>query len=846
MRGHGKPHSSRYTRRIRLFLALNARFAQRRARTLLAVAGVALGVALGFGVHLVNRAAVDELAAGVRAMAGEADLEVLGGRGGFAEALYPKLARLPEVAALNPALELDAGLPGGGAIRVLGLDMLRAAQLQPALFAHQPQLRAQILKPDTVLLSQAAAERLRLGTGARLGIVVGLATVELEVIGTLPASSLHGVAALADIATVQWRLDRVGELNRIGLRLAPGADPEAMRARIAKLLPAGAHATRVETVEESGAALSRAYRVNLNVLALVALFTGGFLVFSAQALEVARRRGEHALLRVLGLTRGALARLVLLEASLVGAAGAALGLALGYGFAVAAVRASGGDFGAGMFRGLAPQIGFAPVAALGYFAAGVAVALVGAVLPAAEAARTPPAQALKAGDEQRMLSRAPSIRAALALLGAGVLLAFAPAVDGIPLAGYGAIGCLLVGGILLMPAFSQRLWRALPLARRPALALAGAQLRGAPGQAMVSLAAIVASFSLMVAMAIMVASFRSSVDRWLVALLPAELYLRTTQLGETAYVDPRFESRVRRLPQVARADFLRSARVTLDPAQPAISLLARDVPAGGLAASLPLTGARYERRADDPPPAWVSEAVAERYGALPGRRLALPLAGRQREFIVAGVWRDYARQHGAIVIERPTYKALTGDARANDAALWLAPKVRVEDAIGALRALPGGEQLDFGTPGEIRERSLAIFDRSFAVTYALEAVAVLVGLFGLSSSLGALVLARRREFGVLRHLGMTRREIGAMLATEGALLALAGAVAGLVLGAAISLVLVYVVNPQSFGWSMELQPPYGFLIVLTAVLLVLAMLTAWFSGREAMGMAPVRAVKDDW
>ncbi|MGH8720397.1 MAG: ABC transporter permease, partial [Burkholderiales bacterium] len=140
------------------------------------MAGVALGVALGFGVHLVNRAAVEDLAAGVRALSGEADLEVRGGRAGFAETLYPKLARLPGVAAAGPALEIEAGLPGGGAIRLLGIDPLRAGQLQPALFAHQPQVRAQILKPDTVLLSQAAAERLRLGTSGRLALVVGLAT----------------------------------------------------------------------------------------------------------------------------------------------------------------------------------------------------------------------------------------------------------------------------------------------------------------------------------------------------------------------------------------------------------------------------------------------------------------------------------------------------------------------------------------------------------------------------------------------------------------------------------------------------------------------------------------------
>ncbi len=161
-------------------------------------------------------------------------------------------------------------------------------------------------------------------------------------------------------------------------------------------------------------------------------------------------------------------------------------------------------------------------------------------------------------------------------------------------------------------------------------------------------------------------------------------------------------------------------------------------------------------------------------------------------------------------------------------------------------ALHGAEFLEFAQPGEIRAISMSIFDRSFAVTYAMEAVAVLVGLFGPVLRLGAIVLARRREFGVLRHLGMTRREVGSMLAAEGGLLALLGAAAGLVLGALISLVLIYVVNRQSFNWSMDLHPPYLTLFALTAVLVALAALTAWLSGREAMSMAPVRAVKEDW
>ncbi|MGH8704718.1 MAG: ABC transporter permease, partial [Burkholderiales bacterium] len=136
--------------------------------------------------------------------------------------------------------------------------------------------------------------------------------------------------------------------------------------------------------------------------------------------------------------------------------------------------------------------------------------------------------------------------------------------------------------------------------------------------------------------------------------------------------------------------------------------------------------------------------------------------------------------------------------------------------------------------------------RTFAVTYALEAVAVLVGLFGLSSSVGAIVLARRREFGMLRHVGMTRGQVGAMLAAEGGLLALLGVAVGLALGAVISLVLVYVVNRQSFNWSMDLHPPYALLAGLSLLLVALAALTAYGSGREATGVGPVRAVKEDW
>jgi putative ABC transport system permease protein len=184
--------------------------------------------------------------------------------------------------------------------------------------------------------------------------------------------------------------------------------------------------------------------------------------------------------------------------------------------------------------------------------------------------------------------------------------------------------------------------------------------------------------------------------------------------------------------------------------------------------------------------------------------------------------------------------------RVNDASLWLKPGVSAAQIEAALRALPGGRLLDMAAPAEIRAVSLAVFDRSFAVTYALEAVAVLVGLFGLSASLSAIVLARKREFGMLRHIGMTRAQIGAMLAFEGGLLAAFGAIAGLLVGWVIGFILIDVVNRQSFNWGMDLHPPYGLLSALTVVLVLLAVVTAFLSGREAMGMGPVRAVREDW
>jgi putative ABC transport system permease protein len=567
---------------------------------------------------------------------------------------------------------------------------------------------------------------------------------------------------------------------------------------------------------------------------------------------VVRRRAQLALLRVLGLRQRALVAILVGEALLVGALGAALGLAAGFALAEAILRFVGADLGAGLFRGIRPALALDPWGAGVFFALGVLVALLGSFFPALEAARTAPASALKSGDEQRVFERLAPVWPGIAVMALGAAGTLLPPVAGLPVFGYIAIALLLIGAIMLMPRLAVLVFSALPgllppVPRAPALQLAVAQLRGAPGQSMLSLATIVASVSLLVSMAIMVASFRTSLDAWLEHVLPADLYLRTTGAGDTGFLTPADQANIERVPGVRRVDFVRAQNVLLAGDRAPVSLLARSIDPADPGRMLPIVAAIPAPGPDGPAPIWVTEAAADLYGFTPGRVVELPIAGRLERFTVAGVWRDYVRTWGAVAMERDRYIRLTGDRNANDAALWLAPGADPRAVKEALQTtVPGGDNVEIAEPGEIRRLSLQAFDRTFAVTYALELVALVIGLTGLSSSFGALVLGRRREFGMLRHVGVTRRQIGTMLAAEGALVSALGLAVGLALGWLISLVLIHVVNRQSFHWTMDLAIPWAPLAVFSGAMLGLASLTALASARQAMADDAAQAVKEDW
>jgi putative ABC transport system permease protein len=820
-------------------------------RAIIGILAVAIGVAMGYGVHLVNHAALAEFSQAVRSLMGNADLEIRGPRMGFDESLYPRIAGLPEVAAASPVVEVNALVPGRtGALTLFGIDVFRAAPVTPNLIGRPAEERAgtlEVLDPDAVFLSPAALSWLDLKPEDPLTVQVGLTALTLRIAGTLPAAGEGMRLGVMDIGAAQWRLDRLGLLQRIDVKLRPGVDTDSFAQALAALLPPGVVAGSPQDNARRTSNLSRAYRVNLNVLALVALFTGAFLVFTMQAVSVLRRRSQLALLRALGVTRGGLLRLLLAEGAAQGALGAMLGLALGFVLAAAVLGYAGGDLGGGYFEGVKPKVRFDAPAALIFFALGLSAAVLGSLAPAWEAARARPAQALKAGDEETPLKRLRSPWTGLAAMAAGLGLTPLRPVADLPVFGYAAIALLLVGAILLMPRLAHLVFGLLPSWRQAVPQLALTQLAGAPGRAAIALAGIVASFSLMAAMAIMVSSFRISVDDWLHNVLPADLYLRASSSGDSAYFSPDDQAAIASVRGVARAEFLRSSQILLDPERPPVTVIARPIDPRNPGARLPLTGAPVAAQPGDPPAVWVSEAMVDLYGFRPGQRITLPLQGRPVAFLVGGVWRDYARQHGTVVISQDDYRRLTDERRVTDVALWLEQGTGPAQVKERLRQrVAGGEHITFAEPGEIRTITLKIFDRSFAVTYLLEGIAVMIGLFGIGASFSAQALARAREFGMLRHLGFMRWQIGAMLALEGALLALLGVVAGLALGWVIALILVHVVNPQSFHWTMSLHMPWAFLAQVASAVVAAASLAALASGRHAMSRSAVRAVQEDW
>ena len=836
-------------------------FKAQPGRWLIAGFTVALGIGLAVAIHTVNRSALNEFGRALDLINGQASAQLIMPTGDFPDTLYDAVAaRQAElgIRAISPVFERTTQ-----SIRVLGLDIFQAGRVTPALMPSVSEGQSlQLFDPNAIFLSATALNSLNLAIGDSLTLSFEGKKETVQIAGLVPGASGQSLAVM-DLGAAQWRLDGLGRLSRLDIQLEDGRSFNQLADALAKS-NLGLLLVTADDRDRRMSNLSRAYRVNLTVLALVALFTGAFLVFTTIGFSVLRQQTQLALLSVLGAGRNWLFAVVLTQAALVSAIGGVIGIGFGLAMAAVLLRVLGGDLGAGYFSSTVPPLDLDPSALFGFWFLSVVVGILAGYFPARAATTRAPMQQLRAGAGERILK--PMVRGRWAMVFAivSVVLAFMPAMDGLPIAAYASIAFVLFTGIAMTPMLVRycflgfKRWISNQDARShsPALILAVWRLAQAPASAAGLIAGVVAALALTVAMVVMVASFRDSVTQWLDQVLPADLYasLSRSDLNQELIHDPRLVDGISAVPGIARVEFTLQQKIVFRVDRPEVALIARPVPLARASEVLPLTGDLVAQTATTSAPlpvVFVSEAMADLYGWKPGQVHVLPSTTSAKQPIsvwVGGVFRDYGRQHGAIVIDIANYQALTQDQRRTDIALWLKSGSNPSVMLETLRSqFPQFKDMEFRSSANLRALSLTIFDRSFALTYALEVAALLVALFSVAAGFAGQALLRQKEFALMEHLGQSAQERTEWLTYESGLLLGLAAIWGTVLGLIMSQLLIHRVNPQSFGWTMETSIPIIALTVLALSLVLLGIAAAvWTANRNLNPKRLSLALREDW
>ena len=839
---------------------LSSAFKAQPGRWFIAGLAVALGIALAVAIHTVNRSALSEFSRALDLVNGQASAQIVMPSGEFSDQLYDQIVTLQtelSIRAVSPVLERNTAQ-----IRVLGIDIFQAGRVSPSLmpFVSEDQ-RQELFSDDAIFLSAAALQKLQLSVGDYFALGYEGKSVRFKIAGTVPGAVDQAIAVM-DLGTLQWRLGGLGRISRMDVLLLDGKGIEEV-ANAVQNLNLGVRLISSQERDRRISNLSRAYRVNLNVLALVALFTGAFLVFTTISFSVLRQQSQLALLSILGASSHWIFTLVLAQAGGIAALGGLFGIGLGLTLAFVLLNILGGDLGGGYFSIAALPLEIDPIALFGFWILAITVGLLAAYFPAKASTAGRPTEQLRANSTERVLRPVMNHRIALIFSLASLVLAFMPAMNDLPLAAYASIACLLFAGLALIPWIVQYCFSRLAngLSRwqnQPSsLTFAVWRLAQAPASAAGLIAGVVAAMALTVAMVIMVASFRDSMIQWLDQVLPADLYANFKQLnlGDEFQKNPNLLASLERVPGIERYELSVQRKIIFQSDRPEVTLIARPIQQSRAAQTLPLIGSVYPERSlpsqSALPVVYVSEAMVDLYDWRPGRIQTLPALNEQQgsqKVWVAGIFRDYGRQHGALVIDLASYQKMSGNQQYSGIALWLVNQANPATVLNAVRAaIPQFRDQEFINRSDLRALSIKIFDRSFALTYTLEIAALLVAIFATATGFAGQALLRQKEYALVYYLGQSTAQRTAWITTESGLLLGLAVIWGTLLGLLISQILIHRVNPQSFHWTMDTSVPYLALITLMLALVGCGIAAALWASKRNLNSTNLRtALREDW
>jgi putative ABC transport system permease protein len=835
----------------------------------LAILGVALGVAVVVSIDLANGSAKRAFALSTETVAGRATHQIVGGPGGLDEAVYRKLRVEMGIRAAAPLVEGYAAVPNhpGLTLHILGIDPLAEEPFRPylAVGSANPPDRADFFTvPGAALISADTARANGMKIGDELRLRVGARIEQATIIALLePADdasrrALDGLL-IADISTAQEWLGSVGRLTQIDLILPEGDAGQAQAGRISAALPPGARLARPEQRTEAIQQMTAAFELNLSALSLLALIVGIFLIYNTITFSVVQRRGLLGTLRCLGVTRRQIFTLVLAEALVVGLVGALLGVALGVALGrglVALVTRTINDL---YFTVSVREVAAGAWPLIKGFLLGLLATLAAAAAPAFEATYTPPRTVLRRSSYEERARRAVPLAAA----GGALLLALGGVLLAIPstslILSFISLFALTLGAAALTPLVTLLLMRSV----RPALGalfgllgrMAARDVTASLSRTAVAIAALMIAVSVTIGVGLMVGSFRHTVVQWLDASLRSDVYVSAPSLASNrpdSPLPPELIERFSTAPGVARARRYRNVMVD-SPNGPTI-VVALDV-------SEP-DRASFQLAEGEPAAAWagfargealISEPLAYRRGLRAGDTLTLLTDRGEHAFQIAGVFYDYGSDRGVAMIDLATYQALWNDRAISSLGLIAAPGQDADALVQRLRDMVGAGQtategpplLNIRSNRALRESSLVIFDRTFAITGVLQLLATIVAFVGILSALMALQLERSRELGMLRANGLTPRQVWALVISQTGLMGLTAGLLAIPVGVMLATVLVFVINKRSFGWTLLFQMDGSLFAQALLVAVVAALLAGLYPAWRMSRTSPALALREE-
>jgi putative ABC transport system permease protein len=839
-------------------------------RTMLTTAGIVLGVAVFVGMHTANQSVLAAFSSTVDRIAGKTELQVTAGETGFAEDVLEKVQSAPSVRVAVPVIEavVDSNIQGQGNLLILGVDMtgdrsLREYDLESGDAAVIDDPLVFLAQPDSLIVSKEFADKNTISTDSRLS----LGTVEGEkaftVRGIMKSSGLTsafgGNLAIMDVYAAQKMFGRGRTFDRIDLAVAPGRTIAEAEAELGAMLGPG---FRVEPPSGRGQqfeAMLEAYSMMVGISSLFALFIGMFIIYNSFAIAVTQRRSEIGILRALGATRGQIRRLFLGESALTGVigslGGAAFGILIARGIAASIGTLISDVYGVAQ---QADELATSPGLLLIAMAIGITTSVIAAAIPAHQAARVDPVQALQKGKYQVLSAGESRLRViAAAILGAisaGCLIA--PALSGGAIGGsrpvfYVGYVLAIVVALLLGPLLSLALSRAI----RPVLkwirpvegALAADSLIQAPRRTSASVAALMLSLALVVAFAGMARASYNSIIDWMETALNPDLFVMPSQsvVVRTIRFPKTMGPELEVIPGIERVQMVRDARIVFR--ETPVMLVAVEVESvAETALREPVAGdpADMYRRTAAGEGLIVSDNLAQLQHLSLGEMLEIPAPEGVIRLPIVGIVIDYSDQQGTILMDRSLFERYWHDDSVNVFRLYLQPGASVPEVRQRiLERYAGSRQVFVLTNGELKQYILKITDQWFGLTSVQIAVAVLVAILGIVNTLTVSITDRRRELGVLQAVGGLHGQIRRTIWIEALSIGCLGLVLGFALGAVNLYYILQIVHHDIAGMRLDYAFPVNVVLALVPTILGAAFVAAIWPAESAVHGSLVEALE---